>query len=225
MIKTRETPKIMSLEIEPIENIEVEEKPNPNNIVEQSKIIEEELPIEEVNPDDAMFKRVEQKPKKKKMLSDKQKAHMQKMRKARELKRAEKKALQNQKKEADKQRRMEELKNKVESQKPVKMQIPKEIKKELPKEVIKQVEQTMPPKPRGMTNQEYMKEFFNNLNLFMDSYNKLSSKKNNFQTQTATQNQKMHSNKPQKKEEPKIEKFSFRDSMVSYRNVRNPFNF
>lgn len=223
MIKTRNTPKIMSLEIEPIENIEVEEKPNPNNIVEQSKIIEEELPIEEVNPDDAMFKRVEQKPKKKKMLSDKQKAHMEKMRKARALKRAEKKAEQDKKKEADKQIRMQVLKNKVESQKPVKMHIPKEIKKELPKEVIKQVEQTMPPKPRGMSNQEYMKEFFNNLNLFMDSYNKLSSKKNQFQT--PPQNQNMHSNKPQKKEEPKVEKFSFTDSMVSYRNVRNPFNF
>ncbi len=223
MIKTRNTPQIMSLEIEPIENIEVQEKPNPNNIIDNKKVIEEELPIEEVNPDDAMFKRVEQKPKKKKMLSDKQKAHMEKMRKARALKRAEKKAEQDKKKEADKQIRMQVLKNKVESQKPVKMHIPKEIKKELPKEVIKQVEQTMPPKPRGMSNQDYMKEFFNNLNLFMDSYNKLSSKKNQFQT--ATQNQKMHSNKPQKIEEPKVEKFSFRDSMVSYRNVRNPFNF
>lgn len=220
MIKTRDIPKVMSLEIEPIENIEVQEQPNTKNIIEDK---EEELPVEEVNPDDEMFKRVEQKPKKKKMLSEKQKAHMEKMRKARALKRAEKKALQEKKKEADKQRRIEELKNKVESQKPIKMQIPKEIKKELPKQVIKQVEQTMPPKPRGMTNQEYMKEFFNNLNLFMDSYNKLSSKKNQFQDQT----KKLKNPETQKinKQEPVRENFSFRDSMVSYRNVRNPFNF
>lgn len=219
MIKTRNTPKIMSLEIEPIENIEVEQKPNPNNIINEKKNIEDEFPVEEVNPDDAMFKRVEQKPKKKKMLSDKQKAHLEKMRKARALKRAENKAKKEEKNKADKQERLEILKNKVESQKPIKMQIPKEIKKELPKEIIKQVEQTMPPKPRGMTNQEYMKEFFSNLNLFMDSYNKLDSKKS-FKNPTQTQ-----AEKPQKKEEQKVESFSFRNPMVSYRNVRNPFNF
>ena len=79
----------------------------------------------------------------------------------------------------------------------------------------------MPEKPKGMSNKEYMKEFFNNLNLFMDSYNKLSATKKNVESG----NLKKADKKSVQKKGEKPESFSFRNSMVSYRNVRNPFNF
>ena len=223
MIRTNEKPKIMSLEVEPVENLKPTEINDKNPLKE-----DEDLPIEEVTADDEIFKRTPQpeqskppKPKKK-ALSKRQKAHMEKMRKAKAMKIAEKKRLEAEKEEVYRQHRLDKLKEKVESNKPVKAEIPKEIKKQLPKQVVKQVEAVTKPKPRGMSNQDYMKEFFSNLNMFMDSYNKLNSSKKNVQIKTSKKQEKKE---PEKPEGNRPRTVSFRTPMVSYRNVRNPFNF
>ncbi len=225
-IITKQKPKIMTLEVEPLENLEPTEINNSNPLNEDN----EELPVDEVEENDDIFKRptskpVEKKPEKpqkeKKKLSTRKMEHMRKMREAKALKSAKKKEAQAEEILRKKKERLEKMREDVESQKPIKAELPKEIKKQLPQEVVKQVEKATQPKPRGMSNKEYMKEFFSNLNLFMESYNKLNSSKSNVQVKTSNNKKVESCTKP--KEEPI--NVSFRTPLVSYRNVRNPFNF
>jgi len=192
------------LDIKPVEHLEkvVEvQRPEPPD--------EEEL---EDLKDDDIFIKPQKENKKKKVLSERQKAHMEKMRLARKKKLEEK--------------------NKT---KPKKVE-PKNVPLPPPKTEVREAPaQNFTGHGHNMSNQEYMKQFFNNMNMFMESYNKLNevkAKKPSSNPQPIPQKDHFKDMKPKKKVKetppPKNTDCSysidFLKSSVGY-NYKNPFGF
>ena len=146
-IITNEKPSI--LDIKPVEHLEK---------VVQVEVKEE--PIEEMEDlkDDDIFVKPAPQKKKKREISERQKAHMKKMNEIRRQK-----ALQ----------RKQEKEKKVKKEKP-KLPPKTEVRPERKEEPV---QQGFNGHKGSMSNQEYMNQFFSNMNLFMDSYNKLNALK------------------------------------------------
>jgi hypothetical protein len=209
MIHTNKQPDILN--IKPVEEVVKE--------VEKVKTIEEELDLPDLDEDEhtnSMFQKETAPPvKKKKVMSEKQKAHMAKMRAARARKLAEKKEALRREKEELKLFRAEKLKKQIEQNRKVQKEpIPQPVQN------IQEVPQTRTPQQQ-LNNQQYMKEFFSNLNMFMDSYNKINNTQQNIKQPVQVQTQKTAP--PVKKTNPKPQNFSMLNPYVKYSRVRNPF--
>ena len=209
---TRPQPAV--LDIKPVEDLEkVVEVRQPEPV--------DEPELEDLKDDDIFIKPQQETKKKKKVLSERQKAHMKRMGEIRRQKALERKA-----KDA-----------------------PKDAPKEKPKlpekrsEASRKVEEPNFTGHGGaMGNQEYMKQFFSNMNMFMDTYNKLNEvkqkrptsnpqpipEKDNFQDMRGA---KRVVKPKQEKPKPKQEKnedcsysIDFLKTNVGY-NYKNPFGF
>jgi len=167
---------------------------------------EEEL--EDLKDDDIFIKPKKENKKKKKVISERQKAHMKRMGEIRKQKAAERKA------------------KKEPKQKP---KLPEKT------EIRKPEQQNFNGHGGSMGNQEYMKQFFNNMNMFMDSYNKLNEVKQQRPTsnpQKIPQKDHFKDMKPKPKPKPTPPpkntdcsySIDFLKPNVGY-NYKNPFGF
>jgi len=214
MYKPQKKPDILNLEVKPLETEEIKEKTKE----EQTENFELPEVDEDSHMKEMFVQATKPQPKPKKKLSERQKAHMEKMRKARAEKLAQKKAEKEKQKQEKELQRREELKEKIENNKTGgKAQAPRGTP-------VKQQEfiNKVMPQPRGQSNQEYMQDFFQNLNMFMDSYNKVSNARQVKQVQPVAQEKKKV--QKVKEPEPKQERFTMLNPRVSYRNIRNPFS-
>jgi hypothetical protein len=190
------------LSIKPLEEIKKQE-PVPK------KIEEEDIDVPELEEDekDAIFMKpepvIEEKKeetvelkvekKKKRPLTEKQKAHMARMREAKAKKRIEKK-------------------KSIEPVQPIKK--PPSSK---PQEI---------PPPNYLNNQAYMEQFFKNMGMFMDSYNKLNSIKEQQKKSASKPVEKLKAlNKATKiiEEDDTPTYIDWLKPQVMYENYKNPF--
>jgi hypothetical protein len=202
---TRPQPAV--LDIKPVEDLEkVVEIRQPEPV--------DEPELEDLKDDDIFIKPQQETKKKKKVLSERQKAHMKRMGEIRRQKALERK-------------QKDEPKTKVE---------PKPKKQE-PKteEWVKVEEPNFTGHGGAMGNQEYMKQFFSNMNMFMDTYNKLSEVKQKRPTsnpQPIPEKDNFQDMKPKKQVKPKPKlknedcsySIDFLKTNVGY-NYKNPFGF
>jgi hypothetical protein len=199
------------LDIKPVENLEKVVK------VEQPK--EEPIEIEDLKDDDIFVKPQVKLVKKKREISARQKAHMKKMNEIR--------------KQKAEQRKAEKAKNTKPKSKP-KLPPKTEVRPERKEEPM---QQNFTGHKGNMSNQEYMQQFFSNMNLFMDSYNKLNGlKKPQSTPQQIPKKDHFQDMKPQKKVQqkskpkPKTKQegsyyIDFLKPNVDYNNYKNPFGF
>lgn len=211
-IITNEKPSI--LDIKPVENLE--------KVVNVEPVKEEPIEMEDLKDDD-IFVKPQVKPKKKKReISERQKAHMKKMNEIRRQK--------------AQQRKQEKAKSKPQPKLPPKT----EVRPERKDEPVDPINRAGFSGHKGtMSNQEYMQQFFSNMNLFMDSYNKLNAlKKPQSTPQQIPRKDHFEDMKPQKKQQqkpkpkpkpqPKQEGSYYIDFLkpnVNYGNYKNPFGF
>tara|TARA_R110000824_G_scaffold113725_9_gene263705 strand:+ start:537 stop:1139 length:603 start_codon:yes stop_codon:yes gene_type:complete len=193
-IITKATPPILDIKpVEELENVKMVVKNEVEDTEVMSDIKTDEIFIRPPKPSNDNLLPVV---KKKKPLSERQKAHMEKMRKARADKLAKKRAEQPQKK-------------------------PKTITLKEPIQI--------PAEPRSkLNNQEYLNEFFNNMNTFMDAYTKVEKVKR--PTNNAPQPEKKQ-NKPYKQAlkatpaDNNSYSIDFLKPSVKYNNYKDPFGF
>ena len=190
-------PKPSILDIKPVEEVKVEQKP-----------VEEDIPVPEIKEDESIFiqqkkPQPQQTTRKKKVLSERQKAHLAKMRATRAKKAQEKKAKQQEEKKI-----FRDPRPKPEPQRAT--PVPQDAN------YIQQPTQ-------GLSNQEYLNQFFNNMNRFMEVAQKIPTKQsipqqNNYVVKKQVrQPQKAPVKQVQKNQAPLGVDFSF------YNNYRNPF--
>lgn len=205
-IQTNPRPAV--LDIKPVEHLE--------KVVEVKRPEPPDEVMEDLKDDDIFIKPKTEVKKKKKQISERQRAHMKKMSEIRKQKAAERKAAKQAK----------------EPKPPPKTEVRKPVDAIDSKPLFTGHQGTM-------SNQEYMKEFFSNMNMFMDSYNKLNTIK---KPQSTPQNipQKDHFNdmKPVKKKAPARKTlkqntpnnntdFSYSIDFLKpmAKNYKNPFGF
>lgn len=195
-IVTNDRPSV--LDIKPVQELE-----KVVEVTNKETIDMEEL--EDLKDDDIFIKPKTQKPKKKKVISERQKAHMKRMNEIRKQKREEKKKAKK-----------PPLPPKTEVRKPV------------------ETKQEFTGHKGSMSNQAYMKDFFNNMNMFMDSYNKLEkTRKPQSAPQSAPQPVVKHAplkrtktmKPPQKVENNASYSIDFLKPNVQYKNYKNPWGF
>ncbi len=220
MIHTKTKPHI--LDIKPVEQV-VEEVKKEENVSMES----ENFDLPQLDEEDhlaQMFQKPTPTPqpqqvqsapvvKKKKVLSEKQRAHLERMRAKKAKITAERNKAKKQLKEEKKQQRQEELKRKIENNRNSVQ--PQSQQRATPIQV------ESAPQP-NQSNQAYMKDFFQNLNMFMESYNKVNTARGSVPQQT-----QISTKKPLKQSAPvqnnKPQKFSVLNPYVNYRGVRRPF--
>lgn len=196
-IMTKPQPAV--LDIKPVEHLE--------KVVEVKRPEPPEEEMEDLKDDDIFIKPQKEVKKKKKVLSERQKAHMEKMRLARKKKLEEKN------------------KSKPKKAEP----------KPPPKTEVREPQQNFTGHGGNMSNQEYMKQFFNNMNMFMDSYNKLNevkAKRPTSNPQPIPEKDDFKDMKPKKQVKPKAQpkntdcsySIDFLKPKVGY-NYKNPFGF
>ena len=209
--KTREMPSI--LQVKPVEQLKPQKIIKVDENSSGDEFTDSDSEIEDLKQDEIFKKPVEQ-PKKKKQLSERQKAHMKKMNEARKRKNLERK-------------------QKLNSQK--KVPVKQAPKKQVPVQPVQPVKQDFTGhKPAGtktLSNQEYLQQFFNNMNMFMDSAQKLQKlKPNNGQPNPTMQPKKNYKKNvpkaPQKQTKTSNDSYyvDFLKPKVSY-NYKNPFGF
>lgn len=162
-IMTKPTPGI--LDIKPVEELQGVQK------VEEK---EQDLPeIEDATPKD-IFIRPQKPVKKKKQLSERQRAHLQRLREMKVIKKQERE-----------KKKAEELKkqsmNNIKKPLPEPVAAPKqtsEPKLQQP-QLQRQPTATTVPQPNKLSNQQYMSEFFNNMNMFIEAANKYTTLQSN----------------------------------------------
>jgi hypothetical protein len=194
-LNTKAKPSI--LDIKPVEQVEQPQ-------------VEEDIPVPEIKEDESIFiqqKKPQPQPqqpiKKKKVLSERQKAHLAKMRATRAKKAQEKKAKQQQEKKI-----FRDPRPKPEPQRAT--PVPKDAN------YIQQPTQ-------ALSNQEYLNQFFNNMNRFMEVAQKLPNNRpipqqnNSVVKKQVRQPQKTPVKQVQKPQAPLGVDFSF------YNNYKNPF--
>lgn len=207
------------LDIKPVENLE--------KVVNVEPVKEEPIEMEDLK-DDEIFVKPQLKPKKKKReISERQKAHMKKMNEIRRQKALQRKA-EKEKNSKPPQRQKAQ----------VKLPPKTEVRQKNNQETVDHIQQNFTGHGGNMSNQEYMKQFFSNMNMFMDTYNKLNTikrhqsepkqipKKDHFQDMKPKQ-------KPQQRQQSKTSSqksnssyfVDFLKPNVNYDNYKNPFGF
>lgn len=207
MIHTNKQPNILN--IKPIKEVVQE--------VEKNEVVDDEFelpPLNEEEHTNAMFEQAQApKPKPKKKRSERQLAHMARMREAAKQKR-ERIALQKRKDAEElKQLRAEKLRRNVETN--------KETQKAPVPQPISNIQNIPKPVKSNTNNQEYMQDFFSNLNMFMDSYNKINQAKSHIKQPVQVQTKQSVASKTAPAQPQ--QKFTMLNPYVKYRGVRNPF--
>jgi hypothetical protein len=211
-IITNATPSI--LDIKPVENLE--------KVVNVEPVKEEPIEMEDLKDDDIFLKPQKTK-KKKREISERQKAHMKKMNEIRRQK--------------AQQRKAEKAKNQPKPQ--PKLPPKTEARPQRKEEPVDAINGAGFSGHQGnMSNQEYMQQFFSNMNMFMDSYNKLNTlKKHQTQPKQIPKKDHFQDMKPQKKQQQKPKPkptpqkpdtsyyIDFLKPNVNYNNYKNPFGF
>ncbi len=201
------------LDIKPLEELE---KPNADD-------------LEDVTRQDIFIKPENKTAKKKKPLSERQKAHLLKMRQRKAANDAKRAAAKQAKKEMKAARKAE--KQKIPQKTQQIQQKTQQIQQKEPQ--IQQKTQQIPQKPQmpqmSQGGQAYMREFFQNMNMFIDSANKINSfrsqTKANTPAKNATPQTTKKSNSSSKKSKPKSNDTYFVDFLkpsTSY-NHKNSF--
>jgi len=155
------------LNIKPIEELEKvepkEPEPEPEQETKPDQAYDDMEPDIEDLKKDEIFMRPEKPKKKKKELSERQKAHMARLNQLRIERLAKKK----------KEKEAKEAKKKPKPVKPFQKAAPTPAPAPTPTPA--QAPAQAPNFDLNQSNQAYMNQFFNNMNMFMESYNKLNS--------------------------------------------------
>jgi hypothetical protein len=181
---------------------------------------EEEMPIPKV--DETIFKMPEPvkppspvKVKKKRQLSERQRAHLARMRE----KSLQKRQLKKQQKELEKQQKLKAKELKKVQSKPI-PKPSKPVLETMPEEIKQAVKKTK--KPQGVS------EFFSNVNLFletMDKYNTIKQKKSKPVPIPKPQPVKPRPQVRRQPVQPPKDLYAVNLNMINRGNFRNPFGF
>ena len=206
-IMTKSVPGI--LDIKPVEELQGVQK------VEEK---EEDLPnIEDATPKDIFIRPASKTVKKKKPLSERQRAHLQRLREMKVIKKQERE-----------KKKAEELKK--ESMNNIKKPLPEpapapEVQKP---QLQRQPTATTVPQPNKLSNQQYMSEFFSNMNMFIEAANKYTTLQSNAKAPApAPAPAPKPAPKPKKQEEHNHDDSYYVDFLkpqVGY-DYKNPFGF
>ncbi len=153
-IMTKSVPGI--LDIKPVEELQGVQK------VEEK---EQDLPeIEDATPKDIFIRPASKPVKKKKQLSERQRAHLQRLREMKVIKKQERE-----------KKKAEQLKK--ESMNNIKKPLPEPAPEIQKPQLQRQPTATTVPQPNKLSNQQYMSEFFSNMNMFIEAANKYTDLK------------------------------------------------